>query len=203
MTWVKVCGLTTASDLAAAVRAGADALGLNNIPASERYVEIDDAVRLAAVTPVTTVLLTVDMTPRYLLSILKNSQIGGVQPYGEHRWAAANAAVDAGYLVLFPTKPEPGLRSDAIPGIPLLDTPSTTKLGGTGRVFDWSVAKDFDGDFVLAGGLGPDNVQEAIAQVQPWGVDASSRLERAPGRKDHSIVADFITKAKTASSQQG
>ncbi len=196
MTWVKVCGLKTVGDISAAVRAGVDAIGLVNVPSSVRYVDIDRAVELADTTPATTILLTLDASPRYVRSVLRNSQIDGVQPYGEHRWAAAEAAADAGYLVLFPTKPEPGLRAESFPGIPLLDTPSQQQLGGTGRTFDWSLADDVTGDFVLAGGLSPDNVQQAVAAVAPWGVDASSGLEREPGQKDHGMVADFIKKAK-------
>lgn len=196
MTWVKVCGLTDPGDVAAAVAAGADAIGFINVPASPRYITLDRAADLAAAVTGQTVLLTLDLTPVAALAALESTGISGIQPYGKHRHEVAAAVEAAGHLVLFPTKPEPGLDLSQIHGVPLLDTPSRTKLGGTGRSFDWALAENVPERFVLAGGLGPHNVIDAIERVRPWGVDASSGLERAPGRKDHGMVADFINKAK-------
>ncbi len=196
MTWVKVCGLRSVRDVAVAVAAGADAVGFVNVPASPRFVSLADAADLARDVPVQTILLTLDMEPARLLEVLESTALDGVQPYGEHQEETAIAATEAGYFVLFPMRPEPGLDAAHVPGVPLLDTPARTQLGGTGRTFDWELAADFSGDFVLAGGLGPHNVERAIRTVHPWGVDASSGLEGSPGHKDHGMVADFITKAK-------
>jgi phosphoribosylanthranilate isomerase len=80
---------------------------------------------------------------------------------------------------------------------PLLDTAVGGSSGGSGRSFDWPRARQVP-EAVIAGGLGPDNVGLAIAAARPWGVDASSRLELEPGRKDHSKVAAFIEAAKSA-----
>ena len=82
-----------------------------------------------------------------------------------------------------------------IPGdeLPLLDSDA---IGGTGLTFEWSWLHGVDRPFVLAGGLGPDNVTDAIERVGPWGVDASSGLESAPGVKDLARVAEFVRKAK-------
>ena len=77
--------------------------------------------------------------------------------------------------------------------LPLLDSDS---IGGTGTTFDWSWLDGLDRPFVLAGGLGPDNVAAAVERVRPWGVDASSGLESAPGVKDLAKVAAFVNKAK-------
>lgn len=198
MTWVKVCGLSTAADVAVAEQAGADAVGFVNVPSSPRFIELDHALELAAGTSLTTVLLTMDETPDRVLRILDGGPIKGVQPYGRQRRETAEAVAAAGYLVLFASRPGPDLDLDSIPGVPLLDTPSAEKLGGTGQTFDWDMASGLGRDFVLAGGLGPANVAEAIARVGPWGVDASSGLEKAPGVKDHSMVADFIEKAKSS-----
>jgi len=196
VTWVKVCGLSTVADVEVAAEAGADAVGFVNVPASPRFVEIDQALRLAAATSLATVLLTMDEDPERVLRILEGGPITGVQPYGRRRRATAEAAAAAGYLVLFASHPGPDLDLDSIPGVPLLDTRSGTKLGGSGQTFDWDMATGLGRDFVLAGGLGPDNVASAIARVEPWGVDASSGLERTPGIKDHGMVADFIERAK-------
>ena len=102
----------------------------------------------------------------------------------------------AGYVVLNPRRAASTLDLRVLPGIPLLDTPSDAALGGTGRAFDWRLVESLRGHFVLAGGLGPDNVGEAVDAIAPWGVDASSRLESAPGQKDPGMVAAFIEKAK-------
>ena len=80
----------------------------------------------------------------------------------------------------------------------LIDTPAGAKRGGTGRSFDWSLVRGLAGKIVLAGGLGPDNVAEAIRQVRPWGIDACSRLESAPGRKDAAKVRALIQAVREA-----
>ena len=196
MTWVKVCGLTTHEDVAAAVDAGADAIGLVNIETSPRYVPLGRAASLADGVPVHTVLLTMDAEPDPTVEFLEVSGIDGVQPYGRLASAMAVAALAGGYLVLNPLRAAPDLDLALTPGIPLLDTPSDDALGGTGRAFDWQLAESLPGRFILAGGLGPDNVAAAVATVNPWGVDASSRLERAPGHKDPGMVAAFVEKAK-------
>ena len=74
----------------------------------------------------------------------------------------------------------------------VIDTPAGPERGGTGRTFDWTLAAQLPGRIVLAGGLGPDNVADAIRAVRPWGVDACSRLESSPGRKDAEKVRAFI-----------
>ena len=196
MTWVKVCGLTRPADVAAAVDGGADAVGFVNIEASPRYVTSSEIRDLARGVPVTTVLLSIDSTPDRLLELVEETGVSGVQVYGLHAVEAAEAAIAAGLFVLSPVHAAPDLDLASLPGRPLLDTPSSTKLGGTGKTFDWSVAAGLAGDFVLAGGLGPANVAEAIRAVHPWGVDASSGLELSPGVKGEGMVADFITRAK-------
>ncbi|MDJ0663621.1 MAG: phosphoribosylanthranilate isomerase [Acidimicrobiia bacterium] len=196
MTWVKVCGMRTEQDVAVAVEAGADAVGFVNVLGSPRFVSIPEAASLADGVPVDAVLLTQDEDPNTVLEILETSSLTAVQPYGARREAVAQAALQAGHKVYFPVRAASGLDLTTLPGVPLIDTPSSTQFGGTGRVFDWTMVADLTDRFVLAGGLGPDNVRAAIAVASPWGVDASSGLERASGVKDHGMVADFITKAK-------
>jgi phosphoribosylanthranilate isomerase len=196
MTWVKVCGLTHEADVAAAVEAGADAIGLVNVPGSPRFVSRERVRALATDVPVHTILLTIDLAPAEAVAILAYAGVDGIQPYG--RWSSDTARVvgDAGYVVLHPLRANRDLQLSEKVGIPLLDTPSEVSLGGTGRTFDWSIVVGAPYRFVLAGGLGPDNVADAVRLVAPWGVDASSGLEKSPGRKDHGMVADFITNAK-------
>lgn len=197
MTWVKVCGLTTHHDIAVVLDAGADAIGFVNIETSPRYVPLERAAELAAEVPIHTVLLTKDADPDRTLEYLQLTGIDGVQPYGMQAGELAAAAAAAGHLVLYPRRAATDLDLSSLPGIPLLDTPSAAHLGGTGRVFDWGLVESLEERFVLAGGLGPDNVAAAVERIAPWGVDASSRLESAPGRKDPVMVAAFIEKAKT------
>ena len=80
----------------------------------------------------------------------------------------------------------------------LIDTPAGARRGGTGRSFDWSLVRGLPGRIVVAGGLGPDNVAAAIRAARPWGVDACSRLELAPGRKDPAKVRAFIQAVRDA-----
>jgi phosphoribosylanthranilate isomerase len=77
----------------------------------------------------------------------------------------------------------------------LLDGPAGALYGGAGAVFDWGVARHEGKKIVLAGGLDASNVRQAVAEARPWGVDACSRLEAAPGRKDHRKMAAFLSAA--------
>lgn len=197
MTWVKVCGLTRGEDVAAAVAAGADAVGFVAIAASPRYLPLAAIAELTAGVPITRVLLTVDLEWASARRALEASGANAIQPYGRHVGQTARRAGAAGFLVLRPCRVTGAV--DLPPpaqGIPLLDAAEPRRLGGTGRSFDWSLVAGIERDFVLAGGLGPGNVAGAVAAVGPWGVDASSGLESAPGVKDHGRVADFVSEAK-------
>lgn len=194
MTWVKICGLTNAGDVAATVAAGADAIGFVNVPSSPRFVTREEAADLAAGSPALSILLTLDLAPEQAVAIFGETAIDGVQPYGKYAQETVRAVVEAGGVALYPQPA--GSAIECLPGIPLLDAPAGDKLGGTGKTFDWGLAVAIERRFVLAGGLDPDNVTSAIRAVRPWGVDASSRLEHSPGRKDRSMVATFIERAK-------
>jgi phosphoribosylanthranilate isomerase len=113
----------------------------------------------------------------------------------------AAEAADAGYLSIVPLAVgSEGLLGDLseVPETSMLlfDTASLGAHGGTGIPFDWGVLRDPGRPFVLAGGLGPDNVAEAIDAVEPFGVDASSKLEYELGIKDLSRIVAFIEQAK-------
>jgi phosphoribosylanthranilate isomerase len=201
MTWVKICGLTRPEDVEVAVAAGADALGFVLAPISVRRVTVGQAARLMADVPALRLLVTVDAEPDDVLAAVAATGADGVQPHGRHSGAAADAAAARGLFVLRPVavsgtalRPEP----QTIPAdqIPILDTSHARLHGGTGRSFDWSAIVRPGRRFVLAGGLDADNVSEAVERVDPWGVDASSRLEMGPGIKDPAKVAAFIREAK-------
>jgi phosphoribosylanthranilate isomerase len=203
MTWVKVCGITDEAALDAAVEGGADAVGFVLFPGSPRFLPLDRAAMLMDGVPIATFIVTVDLTPAEALVAAEYTGASGIQNHGLYATDVAAEAVDAGYLSLHPvrvgsTGPELDARSIPSQSMPLYDTASADEHGGTGLVFDWHVLSEPGRPFVLAGGLGPDNVADAIRQVEPFGVDASSRLESEPGVKDPVSIHAFIEQAKLA-----
>lgn len=191
MTLVKICGITNAGDAQAAVDAGADALGFNFWPHSVRFVTIETAAELIRAVPqgVLKAGVFVDATAAEMERAAARLGLDVVQLHGEpdrdpkvRFWQAVSAG-------------SPGWRetmevsdADAF----LVDTPAGKERGGTGRSFDWSLLDGVTQRIVLAGGLGPENIAEAVRRVHPWGVDACSRLESAPGRKDAARMRDFV-----------
>ncbi|MGC4050265.1 MAG: phosphoribosylanthranilate isomerase [Paludibaculum sp.] len=188
---VKICGITSMEDAVQAVEAGADALGFNFWPRSPRYIapESARAITDALAGRVLRVGVFVDALEAHVHEVMQSAGLDVAQLHGpavamhELRvWQAWSATGE-------------GLRERMEAGSAeayLIDTPSGALRGGTGKTFDWSLAMNLPGRIVLAGGLGPENVAEAIEQVRPWGVDACSRLEQTPGRKDHEKVSAFV-----------
>lgn len=195
--WVKVCGITRIGDALVAGDAGVDAIGVNRLARSPRCVTDDRLVAIAAAAAVPTVVLVEDASPDTIAAYLDRVGAGGVQPYGEAAAEVAMAAAAAGWVALLPTAAD--AVHDVPSGvIPLLDTPDPVQLGGTGRTFDWDTIEPDAGRFVIAGGLGPDNVAEAVRRTGAWGVDASSRLEAEVGVKDPGKVMAFVREARQA-----
>jgi phosphoribosylanthranilate isomerase len=196
MTWVKVCGLGTSADVAVAEAAGADAVGFV-LASSPRQVSVGRAAELIAAATSLTVLVTVDLAPDEVESLFNHTGADALQPHGRSGGEAARVAQRLGKTVIFPVSAgEPTADVDSAFML-LLDTPSDSQHGGTGRSFDWDLAGDVGRPVVLAGGLGPENVRAAITAVSPWGVDASSGLESAPGVKDAEKIRLFVERAKT------
>jgi phosphoribosylanthranilate isomerase len=192
MTWVKVCGVREPADVEAAVEAGADAIGFVIAANSIRRVPIERARVLAEGVPIIRVLVTMDLEP----GMVMDAAVGmdAVQPHGAHAAAAGAAARAAGLVVLRPIPMTEAPDLSAVPEdqIPMLDSPRP----GTGIPFDWKLMNGGPRRFVMAGGLGPDNVAEAIRAIHPWGVDASSGLEAEPGRKDPVLIRRFVEEAR-------
>lgn len=196
MTVVKVCGITNVEDALAAVAAGAGALGFNFYPKSPRYLSAADAGAITAAVPagVLKVGVFVNEAPARVSEIVSEAGLDVAQLHGDEGadgippgvrvWKAfrVNDAFGLEQLEQFP--------AEAF----LLDTP-TEMYGGSGHTFDWTRARGAAGKILLAGGLDESNVRQAIAVAHPWGVDACSRLESAPGKKDHGRMARFIAAA--------
>lgn len=197
MTWVKICGLSRPEEVAVAVEAGADAVGFV-LAESPRRVTVEQARALGEGLSVRRVIVTADLDPDRLMTAAREAGADGVQPHGAHRREAAAVAARAGLFVLHPVRMDRSADPSTVPAgqVPLLDSAASGLHGGTGRPFDWSLTAGIDRPFVLAGGLGPDNIEEALERVDPWGVDASSRLESAIGRKDPERIRAFVETVK-------
>ncbi len=199
MTWVKVCGLSRIVEVDAAVASGADAVGFVAVESSPRFIRPEAAAPLVAHASVMTVLLLAEESPEEALAALSTAGVDAVQPYGPGSEAVASAALAAGYAVLQPIRLGGHLNADPWEGAtPLYDTHRHDRYGGTGETFDWNLLDGKDHDYIVAGGLGPDNVGDLIRSKRPWGVDASSRLEADPGVKDVGKVSAFVEEAKSA-----
>ncbi|MEA2023649.1 MAG: phosphoribosylanthranilate isomerase [Actinomycetota bacterium] len=195
MTWVKVCGLTRESDVSDAVDAGADALGFVLAARSPRRISVERAAALMSGVPALRILVTVDASRDMIAAMVEATGADGIQPHGRHAETTALWAQQAGLLVLRPIGDGDAGR---IPEgqIPLFDSATGDLHGGTGVPLDWEAIDRPERRFVLAGGLNAENVADAVAAVHPWGVDASSGLESAPGIKDVARVAAFVEEAK-------
>lgn len=196
-TWVKVCGITRPRDAVMVGDAGADAIGINLLARSPRRVDEAHARVIAEASSIPAIVLAEDVPAAHVAVVLDDLGVDGVQAYGPDARAIAAAAAAAGFLALLPTTVA-DVVDLPVGVIPLFDTPDPDLLGGTGRTFDWATIDRDAGRFVLAGGLGPDNVAEAIRITGAWGVDASSRLESEVGVKDVGKVTEFVREAKQA-----
>lgn len=196
--FLKICGLTNEDDAAHAAAAGATALGVVFAPASARCVTLDqarDIVRAAADVPVVGVF--VNEPVESIVATVAHTGIRMVQLHGDEPERYTT-------MLEMPVLRAVGVDAAADPGwlgaTLLLDAVAGTQRGGTGVRVDWTKAAAIASGrkAILAGGLTPDNVAEAIATVQPFGVDVSSGVERAPGVKDRDKVARFLENAREA-----
>jgi phosphoribosylanthranilate isomerase len=194
MTWIKFCGMTRRTDVEAAAALGVDAVGFVTYAGSPRMVTATEAARLGEGMQIRRFLVTVDLGPEELLESAGLAGVDGVQPHGRDSAVAASAARRAGFEVLFPVPVTGPIDLSDVPvGVmPILDVADAGRHGGTGRAFDWRLAAGLGVDFVLAGGLRPETVAEAVRTATPWGVDVSSGIEHAPGIKDQRRMREFV-----------
>ncbi len=202
MSFIKVCGMTDARAVEAALAAGVDAIGFV-FAASVRRVTPAQALELArpARGHALCVAVTQHPAPELLAEVFSlfgpdvlqtdHGDLAGIElPPGVAAWPVLRGALAADAVV------QPGARPRV-----LFEGPRS----GTGQVADWSAARVLAGrcELILAGGLSPGNVDEAIAQVRPFGVDVSSGVEEAPGRKSAALIGSFVSRARTAFAQSG
>ena len=201
---VKICGITSAADAIAAVEAGADALGFVFYEKSPRYVTPAQAVSIMQSLPpfISRVGLFVDAPVEAVNRIVAETGIDTLQFHGDEPPELCRQFRQATLKAIRVRGPE-SLRN--IPHYPvtgiLLDSFVAGNPGGTGVQFKWNLAieaKRMGRPIILAGGLTPATVAEAVRFVNPYGVDVSSGVESVPGRKDVAKLRDFVAAAKGA-----
>lgn len=197
--FVKVCGLKHAADVEGAVDAGADAVGFV-LTASARQVQVADVDRLADLVPPGVVIVGVfqGMPAAQVRATVANSRIQVVQLHGGYEPADFAELKDLPVHLIratsFDADKQVQVGSHGEDYL-ILDS----KHAGSGQAWDWSPLAEMTvaGQWILAGGLAPENVAEAIAAVRPWGVDVSSGVESTRGVKDIGRIRDFVTAARS------
>jgi phosphoribosylanthranilate isomerase len=204
--FVKICGITNPADAEGVIAAGADALGFNFWPGSERYLEPAEAAHWITELADTVIRVAVLVNPT-LAYAKEIAAIGGIdllQLHGAESPDFCLSLVEA-QVPLWKAIPMTG-RDIALPDFHtnrlLLDAGVGPKFGGSGTSFPWSWARNLilanpAREFILAGGLRPENVAEAVNQARPFGVDVASGVETQLGRKDIYRVRDFIIAARS------
>jgi phosphoribosylanthranilate isomerase len=195
---LKICGITNSGDAAMACEEGANAIGFNFYPRSARYVAPERAAQIATAAGVRRVGVFVNEPRENIERIARLAALNVVQLHGDE--------IPADYPASLPVwKAErvtnhfdaSGFLDYPIEAL-LLDGPAGASYGGSGRSFPWRLAADCPVRVILAGGLDASNVAQAIAEAHPWGVDACSRIESAPGKKDPVKMTQFLAAAREA-----
>lgn len=223
---VKICGLTNLADAQAAAAAGADYLGFIFYAPSKRATTLEEVRPLVAALraswtgtrrPPLLVGVFVNETPAFVAKVLEQCNLDLAQLSGDEQArdirSPDSPLARRAYRAIRPTTPTEAKAlalahvpspAEATPSGPdlLLDSYHPQLRGGTGHLTDWDVARSLASQsrLMLAGGLTPDNVGEAIRHVWPFAVDVASGVEAAPGRKDHDAVRRFVRLAKEARS---
>lgn len=206
---IKICGIKTFEDALTVIEAGADMLGFNFYPASPRYITPGDCMSLIVrmetelreeLADVNLVGVFVDAGADFIHGVFRDCHLDLIQLSGNEPPELLEALGERAFKALRPVSA--GDLADALRRYPrrmaaptwLVDAYSAGSFGGTGLSANWELARELarSAQIILAGGLRPDNVAEAIRQVNPWGVDVASGVESAPGVKDARKVRDFI-----------
>ena len=209
MVSVKICGITNWNDAKAAMDAGADALGFNFYANSPRRVAASHAKQIIRHMPghVTAVGVFVNGSVEEILRIAHTTNLGILQLHGEESPAAVERLARE-YPVIKAFRVGPRFRARELKRFSsasgfLLDGYDADHHGGTGKRFDWGIAREAKryGPVILAGGLRAENVIEAIRQVKPFGLDVCSGVEDQPGRKDARKVKRLMAAVRRARQQ--
>ena len=204
MTRVKICGITDPEDLDSVVDLGADAIGLTvDVPVeTPREIDAREAASLAEATPpfVATVLVTMPDIPEDAVELADQVQPDAVQVHGDMApddLASLSETVRGD--VIKAVSPDDAEAYDTVADALLVDSLDESGAGGTGEAHDWArtaeLVETLSSPVVLAGGLTPSNVADAVETVRPFAVDVASGVESRPGRKAPDAVGSFIRRA--------
>ncbi|HEV8551068.1 MAG TPA: phosphoribosylanthranilate isomerase [Polyangiaceae bacterium] len=202
--WIKICGVTSVADAELAVSAGADAVGVNLVPSSKRFVDEPTARAIAAAVSarVEVVAVVADRTLEELRGLPARLGLRTLQLHGSEEPALVAALGETAYQAVRIGTASDVARARQFTGERLLaDAKVEGALGGTGHVFDWSLVAELGREraLVLAGGLTADNVALAVERVRPYGVDTASGVESGnPRAKDRDKVFRFVAEARRA-----
>jgi phosphoribosylanthranilate isomerase len=207
----KICGLTREEDLAVAVAAGADAVGfLVGVPLSPRNLTLERAETLLGQVPVfvDSVVVTAPKSIEWLVEVCERLKPSAIQIHGKEQLDSSKIRERIKHSRLIKTMyvTEDSLNESVIDDLKmfdavLLDSFIRGQYGGTGKVHDWTLSRQIKEavdpvSVILAGGLNPENVKEAIMAVEPYAVDVASGVEANPGIKDQGKVRAFLENAK-------
>jgi phosphoribosylanthranilate isomerase len=207
----KICGITREEDLTVAMDAGADAIGfLVGVPSSPRNLTLERAETLLDQVPIfiDSIVVTAPKSIEWLVEIYERLKPSGIQIHGKEELDSSIIHEKIGDVNLIKTVyvTEDTLNEAVIEDLKtfdavLLDSFSKGQYGGTGKVHDWSLSRQIKQavapiPVILAGGLNPENVKEAILAVEPYAVDVASGVEANPGIKDQNKVRAFVENAK-------
>jgi phosphoribosylanthranilate isomerase len=199
---LKVSGITNQEDASAAVDAGANAIGFNFYARSPRFIAPESAREIVTPAGVRRVGVFVNQSRERVQEIVEIARLDTAQLHGDESeddytlggsaiWKAVRVGPDFHFAA----------HSECSAEAILLDGPAAALYGGAGRTFDWArTGREASAHLriVIAGGPDASNVAEAVRLMRPWGVDACSRIEIAPGKKDHNKMRDYLKAAKEA-----
>ena len=204
MIRIKICGIKTVKDALAAMEAGADLLGFNFYPKSPRYIDVGTCRDIMSVMRkyrhITYVGLFVNASVAEVRTTVETCGLSLAQLHGDETSEMMQSLNGKAFKAFrgVPQNINGFARSDA-PAL-LVDAEVKGAYGGTGVIADWSTAAELAKQYsmLLAGGLTPDNVVDAVLQVNPWGVDVASGVESSPGQKDPSKMKAFVQAVRSA-----
>lgn len=202
VTWVKLCGITSLEDALTAVESGANALGFVFYSKSRRKVDAATVKQIVAELPksVEKIGVFVEESPAAMEQVAGEAGLTGIQLHLTSMRASPQLTSRVNYLAIPATLAEQAaqLQKDIAIKAIFIDSGTPSDPGGTGKVFDWEKAGAILAalrerfKIVVAGGLTPSNVGDAIRILRPWGVDVSSGVESSPGKKDPAKIQAFI-----------
>jgi phosphoribosylanthranilate isomerase len=202
MTKIKICGIKTIDDALAAMDAGTDLIGFNFYPKSPRYIDVGQCRDIMSVMRkyghITYVGVFVNASSEEVRATMETAALTLAQLHGDETSEMIQSLNGKAFKAFrgVPQSVDRFIRNDA-PAL-LVDASVKGAYGGTGMTADWSAAAELAQQYplLLAGGLTPENVADAVRQVQPWGVDVASGVESAPGKKDPAKMSAFVQAVK-------